>query len=130
MERAHPPTRLRIVVAAMLLTAAGMTTVHGAGQRGAPAPPPPPKAAAPFDPTGYWVSLVSDEWRYRMLTPAKGNVDYVPVNAEGRRVADAWDPAKDEAGGEQCRGYGAGGIMRLPSRLHVTWDDDRTLRID
>ncbi len=65
-----------------------------------------------------------------MITPPKGNVDYVPVTAEGRRVADAWDPANDQANGEQCRGYGAGGIMRLPGRLHITWDDPNTLRID
>src|SRR5947208_10823817 len=99
-------------------------------QRGAAPAPVAPQAAAPFDITGYWVALVSDEWRYRMLTPPKGNVDYVPVNAEGRNAANAWDPAKDEANGEQCRGFGAGGIMRLPIRLHITWADDRTLRMD
>jgi hypothetical protein len=76
------------------------------------------------------MSIVSDEWRYRMITPPKGNVDYVPVNVEGRRVAQAWDPAADEANGEQCRGYGAGGIMRLPSRLHVTWQDQNTLKVE
>src|SRR5882724_3109933 len=102
----------------------------GGGQRGAPPPPQAPNAMAPFDPTGYWVALVSDEWRYRMLTPAKGNVDYVPVNAAGRGAAAAWDPAKDEASGDQCRGYGAGGIMRLPVRLHITWQDDRTLKME
>jgi hypothetical protein len=83
-----------------------------------------------FDPSGYWVSIVSDEWRYRMLTPAKGNVDYVPVSAEGRRVAGLWDPNADESSGQQCKAYGAGGVMRLPGRLHVTWDDANTLRID
>jgi hypothetical protein len=85
---------------------------------------------APFDPTGYWVALVSDEWRYRMLTPPKGTWDYVPLNGAGQRVAREWDPAKDEAAGEQCRGYGAGGLMRLPIRLHITWADERTLRMD
>ena len=85
---------------------------------------------APFDPTGYWVALVSDEWRYRMLTPPKGTWDYVPLNGEGQRVAREWDPAKDEAAGEQCRGYCAGGLMRLPIRLHITWADERTLRMD
>jgi hypothetical protein len=85
---------------------------------------------APFDPSGYWVALVSDEWRYRMITPPKGNVDYVPVNAAGRGAAAAWDPAKDEAAGEQCRAYGAGGVMRLPVRLHITWVDDRTLKME
>jgi hypothetical protein len=97
---------------------------RGAVGRGAASP------EVAFDPTGYWVSIVSDEWRYRMITPPKGNVDYVPLNAEGRRLAGLWDPGKDEASGEQCRGYGAGGIMRLPGRLHISWDDASTLRID
>ena len=65
-----------------------------------------------------------------MLTPPKGNVDYMPVNADARRVAGEWDPAKDEAAGEACRGYGAGGIMRLPSRLHITWQDANTLKVE
>ena len=45
-------------------------------------------------------------------------------------VGNAWDPARDDAAGEQCRAYGAGGIMRLPGRLHVTWQDASTLRVD
>jgi hypothetical protein len=76
------------------------------------------------------MALVTDDWRYRMLTPPKGNVDYLPVNAEARRVADMWDPAKDDAAGEQCRSYGAAGVMRLPGRLHITWDGENTLRVD
>ncbi len=115
-------------MACVFLTAGTLAAQRG-GQRGR-GPAPAPRAAAPFDPTGYWVALVSDEWRYRMIMPAKGNVDYVPVNAEARRVADAWDPAKDEAAGEACRAYGAGGVMRLPIRLHITWADDHTLRMD
>jgi hypothetical protein len=122
---------MRLLTATILavLTAATLSAQRGGGQRGA-APPPAPRAAAPFDPSGYWVALVSDEWRYRMLTPARGNIDYVPVNAAGRGAANAWDPAKDEAAGEQCKAYGAGGIMRLPVRLHITWQDDRTLKMD
>jgi len=76
------------------------------------------------------VSLVTDDWRYRMLTPPKGNADYLPVNAEARRVMGEWDPAKDEAAGEACRAYGAGGVMRLPGRLHITWENDTTLKMD
>ena len=87
-------------------------------------------ADAPFDPAGYWVSIVSDEWRYRMITPPKGNVDFVPTNGEGRRVAGEWDPAKDAAAGDACKGYGAGGIMRLPGRLHITWRDPNTLSVE
>ena len=118
--------RRRLIAAALLVSAAAPL----AAQRGNQPPPQAPQAAAPFDITGYWVALISDEWRYRMLTPAKGNADYVPANAEGLRVTREWDPAKDEAAGEQCKGYGAGGIMRLPVRLHITWQDDRTLKID
>jgi hypothetical protein len=65
-----------------------------------------------------------------MITPPKGDYNSVPLNAEGRRVADTWDPAKDEAAGEQCRSYGAAGLMRVPGRLHVTWENDNSLRID
>ena len=98
----------------------------------AQAPPPaqPPKAAAPIDLTGYWVSIVSEDWRYRMVTPAKGVFDAVPLNAEGRKLGESWDPAKDEAAGEQCRAYGAGGIMRLPGRLRISWQDDTTLMVE
>jgi hypothetical protein len=65
-----------------------------------------------------------------MLTPPKGSYPSIPLNAEGRRIANAWDPAKDEAAGEQCRAYGVGNIMRLPVRLHITWENDNALRVD
>src|SRR5262245_45709457 len=91
-------------------------------QRGA-APPPPltGRTSAPSDLTGYWVSLVTSEWRWRMVTPPKGDYAALPINAEARKVADTWDPARDEASGNQCRGYGAPAIMQAPGRLHVTW---------
>jgi hypothetical protein len=85
-----------------------------------------PRAAALFDITGYWVSLVTEDWRYRQFTPAKGDYVSVPVNPEGKKVADSWDAAKDEAAGEQCKAYGAAGLMRMPTRLHITWQDDNT----
>jgi hypothetical protein len=88
------------------------------------------QSAAPFDITGYWVALVTDDWRYRMLTPPKGNVDYIPISPEGRRVTDLWDAAKDQASGDQCKAFGAGGVMRMPGRLHITWEAENTLRID
>jgi hypothetical protein len=65
-----------------------------------------------------------------MLTPPKGDVAGIPLNAEGRKIADGWDPAKDAAAGEACRAYGAPGLMRLPGRLHITWQDERTLKIE
>ncbi|HLI84741.1 MAG TPA: hypothetical protein VKV17_12525 [Bryobacteraceae bacterium] len=100
----------------------------GRGGRGGP--PPTPKAAAPIDITGYWVSVVTEDWRYRMVTAPKGKFGGVPLNPEGRRVANAWDPAKDEAAGQQCRAYGAAALMREPGRFHIAWQDDRTLRVD
>jgi hypothetical protein len=89
-----------------------------------------PKQAAPIDMTGYWVSVVTEDWKFRMVTPKKGNYAGVPLNAEGRKVADTWDPAKDEAAGNQCRSYGAPGLMRVPGRLHITWDNDTTMKIE
>ena len=98
--------------------------------RGAPQPPATAKAAAPVDLTGYWVSVVTEDWLYRMVTPKKGDYSAVPLNAEARKVADAWDPAKDEQAGEQCKAYGAPAIMRLPGRVHITWQDDHTLKVE
>jgi hypothetical protein len=96
------------------------------GQRG----PATPKAAAPIDITGYWVSIVTEDWRYRMMTPAKGDFPSIPLNPEGVKAANEWDPAKDEAAGNQCKSYGAGNIMRVPGRLHITWQDDNTLKVE
>jgi hypothetical protein len=89
-----------------------------------------PKAAAPIDLTGYWVSIVTEDWRYRMVTPAPGDYQSVPMTPAAIKIADAWDPAKDEAAGEQCKSYGAPAILRVPEHLHITWQDDQTLRMD
>jgi hypothetical protein len=93
-------------------------------------PPPAAKAAALYDITGYWVSVVTEDWRFRMVTPPKGDYTGIILNAEGRKIAGSWDPAKDEAGGEQCKSYGAPAIMRVPGRLHITWQNDQTLKIE
>src|SRR3954466_16164384 len=82
---------------------AGASLSAQRGGRGGP--PPSPRAGAPIDLTGYWVSVISEDWKFRMVTPNKGVYDSLMLNAEGRRLADAWDPAKDEAAGEQCRAY-------------------------
>ena len=88
------------------------------------------KAAAPIDLTGYWVSVISEDWRYRMVMPLKGDFRGIPLNAEGTRVANTWTPTATEPAAEQCKPYGAAAIMRIPTRLHVTWQDDSTLRLD
>jgi hypothetical protein len=96
--------------------------------RGA-APPARGQASAGEDLTGYWVSLVTEDWRWRMMTPPKGDYPSIPLNAEGRRIADAWDPAKETAE-EKCKAYGAGNIMRVPERLHITWENENTLKVE
>ena len=97
-------------------------------------PPGPParsaKDAAPEDITGYWVSVVTEDWRWRMMTPAKGDFTSIPLNTEGRRVTESWDPSKDQAAGNSCKAYGAPGLMRLPTRLHITWQNENTLKIE
>src|SRR5579872_7523026 len=100
------------------------------GRGGAPPAARTPKQQAPIDLTGYWVSIVTEDWRYRMVTPPKGDTASVPLNPAGRRIADAWDPAKDEASGEACKSYGAPGLMRVPGRLHITWDGDTVLKVE
>jgi len=113
----------------LLVFAAG--SAFGQGGRGGPPPPPPtPRAGALIDITGYWVSLVTVDWRYRQFTPPKGDYESVPIGPAGKKIADAWDPAKDEAAGEQCKAYGAAGLMRIPTRLHITWQDDNTLKLE
>lgn len=96
----------------------------------APEVPRTLKAAAPIDLTGTWVSVVSEDWRWRMITPPRYDYAAVPMNADARRVADNWDPEADEAGGQQCKVYGAASVMRLPGRLRITWADDNTLKIE
>src|SRR5438477_11902408 len=120
-----------LVAAAVALLCALPVSIFAQGGRGGPpAPPLTPKANAPEDITGYWVSIVTEDWRFRMVTPAKGDYASVPLNPEGRKVADTWDPAKDEAAGEQCKSYGAPAIMRVPGRLHITWSDESTIQIE
>jgi hypothetical protein len=100
------------------------------GGRGAAGPPATPKAAAPFDLTGTWVPLITEDWRVRMVTPKKGDYESVPISAEGRKVADSWDPAKDEAAGQPCKAYGAAAVMRMAGRVRISWENDTTLKIE
>jgi len=92
--------------------------------------PPNARRAAGFDPTGYWVAQVTEDWRYRIAPAPKGDVGGIPVNAQGRRVAAAWDPAKDGAAGDACKAYGVGGILRMPGRIHIDWEGDEALKLD
>lgn len=132
----------KFVLTVALLTSIDAASAFGQARAGRGAATPQAqtaKASAVFDMTGYWVSNVTEDWRFRMITPLKGDFDSsrgggfaggIPLNPEGRRVANSWDPAKDEAAGEQCKSYGAANIMRVPERLHITWQDEQTLKIE
>jgi len=124
--------RRLFTIAGILVVLSVMPSTHAQqrGGRGAGGPPATPKAAAPIDLTGTWVPLITEDWRVRMVTPKKGDYESVPISAEGRKVADAWDPAKDEAAGEQCRSYGAPAIMRVPGRIRIGWENDNVLKVD
>src|SRR2546426_1323038 len=125
-------TRILFLTKIVPLILLGAVCLHAqrGGGRGGAQQTPTAKAGAPIDLTGYWVSLVTQDWRLRMFTPPKGDYAGIPLNAEARKIADGWDPAKDEAAGEQCRSYGAPTLMRIPGRLHITWQDDQTLKIE
>lgn len=121
-----------LVTAAALSLAIGALYTSVAAQQApaAPAAPPTAQATAAIDLTGTWVSVVTEDWRWRMVTPPKGDYSSVPINAEGRKVGDTWDPAKDTAAGLACKSYGAAGLMRVPGRVTISWQDNNTLKMD
>jgi hypothetical protein len=138
MTRRIVPFVSSALATAAVLAFCGMPVTSAQPQRGrggAPqAAPATPKSQAPagtlLDFTGYWVSVVTEDWRYRMMTAPKGDHPGIPLNAEGNRVANGWDPSKDDAAGEQCRAYGAAGVMRLPGRIRITWESENTLKVE
>jgi hypothetical protein len=119
------PLLAACVCAAAIVTPQADLAAQGRGGRvGGPAPTG--RAGAPVDLTGTWVSVVTEDWQWRMITPKKGDFESVPLNAEGQRVLATWDPSKDG----MCETYGVGGLMRLPLRLRISWQDDLTLKIE
>ena len=100
------------------------------GPGGQAGPPPTARSAAPIDLAGQWVSIVTEDWRWRMVTPPKGDYASIPLNAEGRKVADGWNLEADNAAGNQCRAFGAAGLMRMPMRIRISWQDDSTLKLE
>jgi hypothetical protein len=96
------------------------------GRQGVQQPPASPKASAAVDLAGNWVSVVTEDWRFRMVTPRKGDYASVPMTDEARKVADTWDVSKDGL----CLAYGAAGLMRIPTRLRISWESDTVLKIE
>jgi hypothetical protein len=122
----------RLTLSVVVLCAASVVVAgaQGRGGRAGGGAPPTARAAAPQDLTGYWVSVVTEYWHLRMLVPPKGEFAMLPLNAEARKVAMAWDPAKEKASNTECSVYGAPSIMRTPGRFYLHWTDDNTLQMD
>ena len=117
-------------VAVLLLLAPTQLDAQQGGGGGRGGPPPTAQAGARLDLTGYWVSVVTEDWLWRMITPPKGDLASVPLNPAGVKAAGEWDLAKDNASGNQCKAFGAAAVMRIPGRLHITWQDPNTLKIE
>jgi len=131
----------RFVLSSTALAGA-LTIFHGALAAQAPPPAQPPgspetaEKAALIDLTGYWVSVVNQDWRFRMMTPPKGDYAQVPLNAAARKIADEFNPVLYGGASYQtsqiidCRAYGAAALMHMPTRLHITWASPDVLKIE
>jgi hypothetical protein len=122
--------RALVPVLAVAVALAGAWSGVSAQRGGPPAVPLTARQAAPIDLTGTWVAVVTEDWRWRMVTPPKGDVSSIPVNGEGRKAALAWDLDADASSGNECRAFGVGGIMRQPGRLRISWQDPSTLKLE
>lgn len=119
----------RALLGTLALTAA--VSVSWAAQP--PGAPPPPRSAregAQADLTGNWVAQVTEDWRWRMLTAPIGDAEGVPLNPAGVEFSKKWNLEADNAGGNQCKAFGAAAIMRQPTRVRVSWADDNTLKFE
>jgi hypothetical protein len=127
-NHAGPGRPLRRAFVLLALLAA---TVGGTGRAAEAPAPADPRAQAPIDLTGYWVSLVTEDWRFRMIVADAGDTESIPLTAAGREAAKAWDVAKDKANPEAaCKAFGAAGIMRIPGRVHISWQDGATIKVE
>jgi len=125
------PTVAVLVLAAISVAPPALEAQRGRGAgAGPPQAPPTPRGAAPVDLTGYWVSVITEDWRYRMVMPAKGDYQGVPLTPAARKIADSWDPATEADLSEPCKAYGAPALLRVPGRLHITWQDDQTIKLE
>src|SRR4051812_7560636 len=137
--RRHRTPSFGFILAIFLALPFGVFAQGGGGQGGgrgaapgAPVAAPAAKAAAPVDLTGYWVSIVTEDWIERMSpdSPPSGTGGRGGLGGGGGRggAAGAAQPAANAS--EPCRAYGAAGSLRVPGRLNITWADDNTLKLD
>ncbi len=120
---------MRLGSQSSLIIAAAAIAVSAFAQP--PANPAIYQRYAPIDLTGTWVSVVTEDWAVRMITPAKGDFSSLPLNAAAQAIAKNWDPARDQAAGDACKAYAAPALLRIPGRIRINWQDGgNALRID
>ncbi len=130
MMRNSVSAPLLAVALAALAGAAGPSVISGQGRGGAPTPRQTARQAAPVDLAGTWVSVVTEDWRWRLVTAPAGDVARIPGRPEGRKAAAAGSRDADSASGNQCKAFGVGGIMRQTGRLRISWQGDQTLELE
>ena len=119
--------RLCVAVAGLGLWLSGLLQAQAPQPAAAPASP---QSIAPIDLVGTWVSVVSEDWRWRMLTPAKGDYASLPLTDAGRKAADSWDFQASQTPENACKPFGVGNIMRMPGRLRISWQGAATLKLE
>jgi hypothetical protein len=112
--------RIALVTLVVLMSLPGLRSAFAQSAR----------ARALIDITGQWVSVVNEDWRWRMVTPPRGDAASVPLNPAGRKVTDAWNLAADRAQGALCKAFGPPGLIRQPGRIQIRWEDDNTLLLE
>jgi hypothetical protein len=126
-SRAPVPLSMTLALLAGVAALAGSSAGSAQPARAAPAAERAARESAPIDMTGTWVSIVNEDWRWRMVTPPKGDTTSVqPLNAQGRAAAEAWDPAQDGS----CKAYGAPALLRMPTRLRVSWETADIMKLE
>ena len=118
---------LTLVVVLAGTAIAGPQAMAQQGRAAGPGRGGTPRTTAFLDLTGTWVSVVNEDWRWRMVTPPKGDTASVPLNPAGRKLAEAWDLAADRARGDLCKAFGPPGLIRQPGRIRIRWEGDETL---
>ena len=121
-------TGIPLVLMALAMVASPAAAQPGRGAGAGPAATA--RAGALLDLTGTWVSVISEDWRWRMVTPPKGDVASVPLNPAGRKLAAAWDLDADRARGDLCKAFGPPALIRQPGRVRIQWENDTTLVVE
>ena len=89
-----------------------------------------PPLAAEADLSGFWGPRVHEDHKYRWEGPEHGEYDGLPLTAEAYAIADAWDPMEYYRPENQCSPMGITMILRIPGNVHISYEDENTLRID